>query len=87
MKKQLLPIQPEVLLATLKIRFQSRMRRYEGIEWVGVQAKLEKSAEKLWILDEMEITGGEPDVTATATSLFIITVQNLIMLQGGFVAR
>ncbi len=62
MKKELLPVQREELLETLKVRFQSHMNRHEGVEWAKVQAKLERSAEKLWVLDEMEITGGEPDV-------------------------
>lgn len=62
MKKELLPVQREELLETLKARFQSHMNRHEGMEWTNVLAKLEASPEKLWVLDEMEITGGEPDV-------------------------
>ncbi|MES2652960.1 MAG: DUF4256 domain-containing protein [Bacteroidota bacterium] len=62
MSKELSSVQREELLATLKARFQHNINRHEGIEWAKVQAKLEKNAEKLWVLDEMEITGGEPDV-------------------------
>jgi hypothetical protein len=46
----------------LKARFEKNMKRHKGLEWAKVQAKLEANAEKLWTLDEMEITGGEPDV-------------------------
>ncbi|QEC76441.1 DUF4256 domain-containing protein [Mucilaginibacter ginsenosidivorax] len=50
------------LLALLKARFEKNMNRHEGIEWAVVQAKLQANAEKLWSLNEMEITGGEPDI-------------------------
>jgi hypothetical protein len=46
----------------LKARFEKNMNRHEGLEWAKVQAKLEANAEKLWSLNEMERTGGEPDV-------------------------
>jgi Protein of unknown function (DUF4256) len=52
------------LLKTLKARFDKNMKRHKGIEWTKVQARLEANPEKLWSLDEMEITGGEPDVVA-----------------------
>jgi Protein of unknown function (DUF4256) len=52
----------EALLRTLKARFEKNMNRHKGLEWADVQARLEASPEKLWSLDEMEITGGEPDV-------------------------
>jgi len=61
-KKELLPEQREELLKTLKDRFEKNMNRHKGVEWAKVQAKLEASAEKLWSLDDMETTGGEPDV-------------------------
>jgi hypothetical protein len=61
-KKQLSPEQSMELLGTLKARFEKNLKRHKGIEWAGVQAKLETSPEKLWVLDEMETTGGEPDV-------------------------
>jgi hypothetical protein len=52
------------LLSTLKARFEKNMDRHKGIEWAKVQAKLEANPEKLWSLDDMEQTGGEPDVVA-----------------------
>lgn len=61
-KKELLPEQREELLLTLKERFEKNMNRHKGLEWAKVQAKLEAKAEKLWSLDDMETTGGEPDV-------------------------
>ena len=60
--KELLPEHYEVLLRTLKTRFEGNMHRHEGLDWVAVQARLEASPEKLWSLHEMEKTGGEPDV-------------------------
>ena len=50
------------LLKTLKSRFEKNMNRHKGLDWAKVQARLEASGEKLWSLDEMESTGGEPDV-------------------------
>jgi hypothetical protein len=61
-KKELSPEQLEELLRTLKTRFEKNMNRHKGLEWVKVQAKLEANTEKLWSLNEMERTGGEPDV-------------------------
>jgi hypothetical protein len=52
----------EELLKTLKDRFEKNMNRHKGIEWSKVQAKLEAHTNKLWSLQEMESTGGEPDV-------------------------
>lgn len=54
--------QHEQLLRALKVRFEKNMDRHKSLEWIKVQAKLETNAEKLWSLDEMERTGGEPDV-------------------------
>ena len=54
--------QREELLKTLKGRFEKSMNRHKGLEWAEVQAKLEANTEKLWSLNEMESTGGEPDV-------------------------
>ena len=54
--------QHEELLTTLKARFETNMNRHPGLEWVQVQAKLEANARKLWSLNEMERTGGEPDI-------------------------
>src|SRR5438477_3097363 len=61
-KKELSPKQREELLRALKDRFEKNLNRHKGLEWAEVQAKLEANAEKLWSLNEMERTGGEPDV-------------------------
>src|ERR1700758_4412317 len=61
-KKDLSPEQGEELHRALKARFEKNMNRHKGLEWEKVQAKLEANAEKLWSLNEMETTGGEPDV-------------------------
>ncbi|HKP36972.1 MAG TPA: DUF4256 domain-containing protein [Pyrinomonadaceae bacterium] len=61
-KKQLSSKQIEELIKTLKTRFEKNMNRHKGLAWDKVQAKLEASPEKLWSLNEMESTGGEPDV-------------------------
>jgi len=61
-KKELSPEQREELFRTLKGRFEKNMNRLKGLEWAKVQAKLEANTEKLWSLNEMERTGGEPDV-------------------------
>jgi hypothetical protein len=61
-KKAMLPEQREELLRALKVRFEKNMNRHKGLEWAKIQAKLEAKAEKLWSLNEMEKTGGEPDV-------------------------
>jgi Protein of unknown function (DUF4256) len=61
-KKQLTAAQRSALINTLKKRFDENGNRHNGIGWPKIQAKLEANAEKLWSLNEMEITGGEPDV-------------------------
>jgi hypothetical protein len=61
-KKDLSAEQREELLRALKARFEKNMNRHKGLEWAQVQAKLEANAEKLWSLNEMERTDGEPDV-------------------------
>ena len=61
-KKKLSSEQQEELLQTLKNRFEKNMNRHKGLQWDKVQAKLKANPEKLWSLDDMEITGGEPDV-------------------------
>jgi hypothetical protein len=63
-KKELSPKQHEELLGVLKARFEKNLNRHKGLEWAKVQAKLEANAEKLWSLNEMESTGGEPDVVS-----------------------
>ena len=61
-KKQLPAEQREALIKTLKARFEKNSNRHPGVEWGSVEAKLTASPEKLWSLNEMENTGGEPDV-------------------------
>lgn len=61
-KKQLSSEQRSGLLRILKDRFEKNMNRHKSLEWTKIQAKLEANAEKLWSLNEMEATGGEPDV-------------------------
>lgn len=60
-KKEVSPQRKELLQA-LQARFQKNMNRHKGLEWAQVQAKLQANAGKLWSLNEMERTGGEPDV-------------------------
>ncbi|MBN1158315.1 MAG: DUF4256 domain-containing protein [Bacteroidales bacterium] len=60
--RELSPKKREELIRALKARFEQNMNRHKGLEWAKVQAKLEANAEKLWSLNEMERTGGEPDV-------------------------
>ena len=61
-KKELSPEQCKELLSVLKNRFEKNMNRHKGMAWAKIQARLEANNEKLWSLDEMETTGGEPDV-------------------------
>ncbi|MFJ7973638.1 DUF4256 domain-containing protein [Psychrobacillus sp. NPDC096389] len=60
--KELSLEQREELFNTLKARFEKNMNRHEGFEWDNVQARLEVNTEKLWSLNQMEATEGEPDV-------------------------
>lgn len=61
-KKELSLKQREELLKALKARFDKNVCRHKGLDWTRVQARLEVNLEKLWSLNEMERTGGEPDV-------------------------
>lgn len=61
-KNSLSPAQKDDLLATLKTRFEKNTPRHKGIDWSAVQERLQAAPEKLWSLNEMERTGGEPDV-------------------------
>src|SRR6185437_7506765 len=63
-KKKLSSSQSKELLNVLRARFEKNKTHHKGIEWTKVQAKLEAATEKLWSLNEMEKTGGEPDVVA-----------------------
>ncbi|KAA9040908.1 DUF4256 domain-containing protein [Ginsengibacter hankyongi] len=61
-KKQLSPEQVDELLSTLKNRFEKNINRHKSLAWAAIQSKLEANSEKLWSLNEMERSGGEPDV-------------------------
>ncbi|SHM49992.1 DUF4256 domain-containing protein [Gracilibacillus kekensis] len=61
-KKELSQEQREELFDILKARFEKNTNRHKGMDWAKIQAKLEANPEKLWSLNEMELTGGEPDV-------------------------
>jgi Protein of unknown function (DUF4256) len=61
-KKELSPEQRKELLGELQARFEKNMNRHKSLAWAEVQAKLEANPEKLWSINEMERTGGEPDV-------------------------
>jgi hypothetical protein len=63
-KKKLSAKEGEELLNTLAARFEKNMKRHKGLEWLKVKAKLEASPSKLWSLQIMETTGGEPDVVS-----------------------
>jgi len=62
MSKKITPAQREELISTLKSRFEKNMKRHKGLEWAKVEARLKANGEHLWSLNEMERTGGEPDV-------------------------
>ncbi|MFM6924402.1 MAG: DUF4256 domain-containing protein [Ferruginibacter sp.] len=61
-KKKLSAAETTALVSTLKTRFEKNMPRHQGIEWAKVEAKLQTGSDKLWSLQQMESTGGEPDV-------------------------
>ncbi len=61
-KRKLPAEQSKELLSVIKTRFEKNMSRHKGFDWINVQARLEANPGKLWSLDEMETTGGEPDV-------------------------
>jgi hypothetical protein len=63
-KKELLPEEIDQLLKTLNTRFEKNRNRHQNMDWNKVQIKLESNPEKLWSLNEMEKTGGEPDVVS-----------------------
>ena len=71
--KELTVKQRDGLLRTLRARFDAHMQRHAGVEWATVQARLESNSAKLWSLNEMEQSGGEPDVVVvdTTTSEFV----------------
>src|SRR5947207_14940826 len=61
-KKKLSQVEHKALLEILKTRFEKNMNRHKGVQWAEVESKLISNAEKTWSLNEMEKTGGEPDV-------------------------
>jgi Protein of unknown function (DUF4256) len=61
-RKELLPEQREEILCKLEDRFEKNMNRHKELEWAKVRSKLEEHSDKLWSLNEMEMTDGEPDV-------------------------
>ena len=61
-KKKLSPAQCKELLKALEARFHKNMNRHKGLEWANVQTRLEANTKKLGSINEMERTGGEPDV-------------------------
>jgi hypothetical protein len=63
-RKELSAQQYESLITTLKMRFGKNMHRHEGLEWRNIQTKLAYNSEKIWSLNEMEKSGGEPDVVS-----------------------
>lgn len=63
--------QMEALINMLKTRFDKFPKRHQGLEWAAIQAKLEANSEKLWSLQEMERTGGEPDVVGAENGEYI----------------
>jgi hypothetical protein len=73
--KEITEKQRKALLDTLKARFEAHMHRHPNLKWTTVQARLESSSAKLWSLNEMEQSGGEPDVIgideATGECLFV----------------
>jgi hypothetical protein len=73
--KDLTARQRDDLLTTLKVRFEAHSSRHAGLEWTDVQVRLEANKHKLWSLNEMEQSGGEPDVvgvdTATGAIVFM----------------
>jgi hypothetical protein len=88
-KKELSPEQREELLRALKARFEKNMNRHKGLEWAKVQARLEANTEKLWSLNEMERTGGEPDVVGhdkkTGEYIFMIVQPKVLKAAQVFV--
>jgi hypothetical protein len=62
MKRKMSPEQQKEIFKVLKARFEKNMNRHKGLEWSNVQSSLETKADKLWSLNGMEETGGEPDV-------------------------
>ena len=67
-KKELTSAQQEEILSVLKTRFEKNMDRHKGLNWNDVEKKISGKSSILWTLNEMELTGGEPDVVLSETS-------------------
>ena len=80
-KKELSPEQSEELIKAFKARFEKNMNRHKDLEWAKLQVKLDAGTEKLWSLNEMERTGGEPDVVGhdKKTDEYILIVQRKVL--------
>jgi len=63
-KKELSSDERDALLKIVEIRFEKNMNRHQGLDWDAIQARLAADNSKLWSLNEMELSGGEPDVVA-----------------------
>lgn len=72
MVKSLSSKQSEELLKTLKSRFEKNTQRHKGLEWSKIELKLRSNTAKLWSLNEMEATGGEPDVVTLGKEIFFV---------------
>jgi hypothetical protein len=72
-KKDLSPKQREELLNTLKGRFEKNLNRHKVLEWANVQSRLEANPERLWSLNKMERTGGEPDIVGQGQAAIILS--------------
>jgi hypothetical protein len=83
------PEQCEEILEILRARFEENMNRHKELEWAHVQAKLEANNEKLWSLNEMENTGGEPDIVGydkeTDEYIFMIVQRKALKVEEVFV--
>jgi uncharacterized protein DUF4256 len=87
--KELTSEQREELFRALQTRLEKNMNRHNGLEWDKIQAKLDANTEKLWSLNEMERTGGEPDVVCydkrTGESSFMIVQRKVLKAAEVFV--
>lgn len=70
-RKELSLSQRDELFKVLRTRFEKNMDRHKGMSWAKVQAKLEADQDKLWSLQEMENTGGEPDVVGYDKNIYM----------------
>src|SRR5699024_12762100 len=78
-KRELSVDQHDELIKVLKKRFEKNMDRHKGLKWTKVQPKLEANTEKLWSLNEMESTEGEPDVVDYIVLHDVITITDILI--------